>query len=154
TVYGATRDGMTMWWIGSYGDDFNPSQPVSVIKNMTIWNIDGWGGFPYSKNNVTYEGVRLVGDPDPTNKPDLGTTGITGVDYMSRNVLITNANIQNAGIGIGAATNVGRLGLSSGSQQCSPSLTPDIDAFTIQNSYLNNQTNVYVKLLNTTNGGD
>jgi hypothetical protein len=153
TVYGASAMGLTYWFIGTYDDNFNPNQALTVIKNMTAWNLSLWGVFAYSSANLTIDGLTVLGDPNQIDNQFSAVVGITYADYMTRGGVVTNANIQNALYGIEVPGNVGRKGAQSGSQNCSTTLTTDIGLFTVENSYLNNPTNIDVGLINNSNFG-
>src|SRR5262249_2069297 len=139
TLYGASKMGMTMWWIGTAADDFYSDAAVSTVKNFVAWNFDNWGIFAYSTNNVTIDGAVIIGDPNQVSNQFSVLRGITYGDYMIRNGVITNANIQNMAQGVAAPQNVGR--------------NVPTGTWTIQNSYLANVQNIYIGLINNSNGG-
>jgi hypothetical protein len=139
TLYGASKMGMTLWWIGTVADNFYTDTPVSTVKNFVAWNFSINGIFLYSTNNVTIDGAVLLGDANQVNNQFSVVQGITYDDYMTRNGVVTNVNIQDMATGISVPQNVGRV--------------PAIGTYTIENSYLDNVTNIDVGHINNSNGG-
>jgi PKD repeat protein len=139
-VYGATQTGMTLWWVGTYGDTFYTDAQVSVVKNFVAWNFSNLGFYGYPTNNVTIDGMVVRGDSSQLNNQYLYVTGINFADYMTRNLVIQNADIQGMATGIEAPFMVGRV--------------PTMDATLMQNSYLDNTDNIDVSPPRSVNGSN
>ena len=100
-VYGATPNGMTAWWIGTVSsENFTDARP-SVIKDLTVWSVYGWGYFPYETNALTLDGFTDLGDSSLTANRN-GGEGIHFEDYLQTNLRIVHADIQGQYIGIGS----------------------------------------------------
>jgi hypothetical protein len=127
-VYGATQSGMTLWWIGTFGDTFYTDAQVSVVKNFIAWNFATRGFYGYPTNNVTIDGLVIRGDESQLSNPYNYVTGVNFDDYMTRNLVIQNADIQGMATGIESPFMVGRV--------------PTMDTTVIQNSTLINTDNI------------
>lgn len=95
--YYGGRNGLTMWHINGAGTT-KPKYdaPQSVVKNFTAWNVWEYGiGLGYPSINVTFDGLRAVGDP-----VHMGQAGWYFGDYQTRGFVIKNADIQGFRVGI------------------------------------------------------
>jgi hypothetical protein len=137
-VYGATQSGMTLWWIGTYGDTFYAGAAVSVVKNFLAWNFSTRGFYGYPTNNVTIDGLVIRGDASQLSNQYNYVTGVNFDDYMTRNLVIQNADIQGMATGIEAPFMVGRVST--------------MNTTLIQNSYLNNTVNIDITPPRSVNG--
>jgi hypothetical protein len=137
-IYGATQSGMTLWWIGTYGDTFYSDAQVSVIKNFLAWNFSTRGFYGYPTNNVTIDGMVARGDASQLNSQSNYTQGINFDDYLTRNLVIQNCNIQGMATGIEAPFMVGRVA--------------QMDTTVIQNCFLDNTVNIDVTPPRSVNG--
>jgi hypothetical protein len=126
-VYGATPNGMTYWWVNAYGASALSGTP-STIKNFTVWNQYQWGVFGYESNQLTIDGLTVRGDQSIMANGN-GAQGMVFNDYFTKDLVITHADIQDEAVGITPST------LSGGGTQ------------TIENSYLDNLTNILVTTL-------
>jgi hypothetical protein len=135
-VYGATQNGLTLWWIGAFFETVKGN--AGTVQNFTVWHHSGWGFFGYETNNLVIDGFTARGNTSVLSNRYEGVTGIWFADYMTRNVVIRNADIQGMATGIMTPTNVGR-GL--------PGATT-----TIENSYLANVVNIVVTPPRSING--
>ena len=127
-VYGATSSGMTVWWIGTYGDTFYSDAQTSVVKNLVAWNIGTRAFYGYPTNNLVIDGLVVRGDPGFLSNGSNYTQGINFDDYMTRNLVIQNCNIQGMYTGIEAPFMVGRV--------------TAMNTTLIQNCYLDNIVNI------------
>jgi len=59
-VYGATPNGMTAWWLGTYFETVKGN--AGVIKDFVVWHHHKWGYFGYETNNLTIDGFIARGD--------------------------------------------------------------------------------------------
>jgi hypothetical protein len=138
SVYGATQSGLTLWWIGTYGDTYYTDAQVSVVKNFVAWNFSTRGVYGYPTNNVTIDGLVVRGDVSQLSNQYNYVTGVNFDDYMTHSLIIQNANIQGMSTGIEAPFMVGR--------------TSTMDTTIIQNSYLANTTNIELTPPRSVNG--
>jgi PKD repeat protein len=138
TVYGATPSGMTLWWIGTYGDTPYADAQTSVVKNFTAWNFSTRGIYGYPTNNVVIDGAVIRGDASQLNNQFNYVTGITFDDYMTHNLVIQNSDVQGMATGIAAPFMVGR--------------TATMDTTLIQNCKLNNTVNIELSPPRSVNG--
>jgi hypothetical protein len=139
-VYGATSSGMTVWWIGTSGDTFYTDAQVSVVKNLVAWNIGTRAFYGYPTNRLTIDGMVVRGDASYLSNGFNYTQGINFDDYMTRNLIIQNADIQDMYTGIESPFMVGRV--------------TAMDTTLIQNSYLNNTVNIELTPPRSVNGSD
>lgn len=137
-VYGATACGMTLWWIGTFGDTYYTDAQQSVVKNFVAWNFSNLGAFIYPVNNLTIDGMVMRGDASQLSNGYNQVTGITCSDYMTHSLVIENSDIQGMGTGIVAPYLVGR--------------TSSMDTTVIENSYLDNTVNIDISPVRSTNG--
>jgi hypothetical protein len=97
--YYAGRNGLTMWHINGAGTarpGEQPDAPQSTIKDFHVWHTHHHGaGLMYPSLNVTFDG--LVVRMDPTKS---WAMGFYFGDYTTRNIIIRNADIQGASVGI------------------------------------------------------
>jgi PKD repeat protein len=127
-VYGATPNGMTVWWIGAFFT--TPKGNAGVIKDLHVWNQYQWGYFGYETNNLTIDGFVERGNPAITEGI---SKGMWFADYQQKGLVIQNADIQGESCGIQTP------GLADG-------------VTVIQNSYLRNGVNITVSTSNSVNG--
>jgi hypothetical protein len=137
-VYGATSSGMTLWWIGTFGDTFYADAKTSVVKNFVAWDIGTRAFYGYPTNNVTIDGMVVRGDTSFLSNQFNYSEGINFDDYMTRNLVIENCNIQGVATGIRTPYNVGRV--------------PTMNTTVIQNCYLDNITNIDITPPRSVNG--
>jgi hypothetical protein len=97
--------------------------------------------FTYETNNLVIDGFVARGDARQLANPNLMATGLYFADYMTRNAVVKNVDVQDESRGIIAPSNVGRQGVA------------DMVTFTIQNSYLRNIVNIAVGGIWSSNGG-
>jgi PKD repeat protein len=90
TVYGASENGMAVWWLGI---GLNVTGTAGVVKNLTEWNVFGWGFFGYDSNGLTIDGMVAYGDVAHVAPGNLAT-GIWFGDYSQTNLVIQNCDLQ------------------------------------------------------------
>jgi chitodextrinase len=140
-TYGATPGGMTLWWIGTFNDDYYPDARESVVKDFHVWHESFAGFYGYPLNHVTLDGIVVRGDEAALANQYEGVKGISFADYLAHDVLIRNADVQGEALGIEAPVVVGR--------------DPQQENATIvQDSVLINTVNVDVNPPHSTNGND
>jgi PKD repeat protein len=129
-AYGV-ESGLTYWEVGCTNGVPN-SVGQSVIKDFKLWAFFNLGMFGYQSNNLTIDGFVARGD-NALLQAGSGATGFYGGDYIQKNLVITNADLQSLYIGIYASTSSG-----GGTQ-------------TFQNSYFRNYIDIQVATLTTSN---
>jgi hypothetical protein len=137
-VYGATARGFSTWWLGTIFE--TPDGNAGTMKNSVVWNQFEAAYFAYETNNLVIDGFTVRGDASQQDNPYLGSYGIVFGDYMTRNAVVKNVDIQNEAVGVFVPVHVGRY------------TTPG--TFTLQNSYLDNNTNVEIPPLMSNNFAD
>lgn len=140
-TYGASLGGLSTWWLGTYYETVKGN--AGTIKNFHVWNHSVFGYFPYESNNLVVDGFVARGDVNALTNPNENVKGIYFGDYMTLNAVVTNADIQGMWLGVETTTNMGHAsyGHITGS------------TWTIQNSYLANEIDIYIPLIQSTNGG-
>jgi hypothetical protein len=129
-VYGATPNGLTLWWLGTFYR--TPQGSAGTVQNFLGWSLFQWGYFAYETNNLTIDGFVIRDNPKILEGI---SKGIWFADYYQKNLVITNSDIQGAAIGIMMPI------LSDG-------------ASVVQNTYLRNATDVVVPTVGSANGAD
>jgi hypothetical protein len=101
-VYGVVPNGITYWWLGSYGGgpDFDrPDAGVSVVRNFRAWNYYQWGIFAYPSQRVVFDHMALHGDYDQL----AGGHGVEGAvfsDYWGSDVIFRDCEFVGLSVGI------------------------------------------------------
>ncbi len=91
-------NGMTMWWLGTFFDDFTGN--AGTISNLHVWNQEGYGIFSYETCNMTIDGFVDIGNQQIATNPYSPTSGIHSSDYGQKNLTIVNARIEGVLSGI------------------------------------------------------
>ena len=135
-AYGAMQGGMTYWWINS----LDPSAPYStvlesVVKNFTAWHVYNKAVYIYPGQKVTFDGLKIRGNYVSGVSRCCGD-GVFFADYMAKDIVIKNSDIQGMQDGIIAP----EAGLGA-----NPNLT-------LQDSFLRNLQNVSVPIVGSVNG--
>ncbi len=94
-TYGATPDGLTLWWMGNF--DSTPVGTAGVVQNTYAWNLWQWAYFGYQTTDLTLNGFFDVVNPDTNNTQSLG---MWFGDYFQTNTVVTNADLQGENVGI------------------------------------------------------
>src|SRR5207302_4606705 len=105
-VYGASQNGMTVWWLGAFFE--TPKSSAGTIQNLHVWHQSGWGFYGYETNQLVIDGYTARGDVSKLSNPYEMATGMWFADYMTRQLVVRNADIQGMAVGIMTPTNVGR----------------------------------------------
>jgi hypothetical protein len=99
TVYGATAEGMSYYYIGTNFDTpYNVG--ISLISDLTIWHVTNIGVYAYEANNVTFDGLSIVEDANALNQQEYGAEGFIFSDYFTDNFVMENSTIEGAYIGM------------------------------------------------------
>jgi len=126
-IYGATPSGLTIWWLGTFSDSPRDNVGQSVIQGFRVWHIWQQGLFMYQSNNLTFDGLVIRGD-NQIMATGNGPTGVDFADYYTKDLTITNSDIQGMRWGIIPST------YSAGTQL-------------IENTRLRNYSNIYIMTL-------
>jgi PKD repeat protein len=137
-LYGASAAGLTLWWIGTYGDTFYADARVSVVKDFVAWDFTSKGVYGYPTNNVTIDGLVVRGDESQLNTPYIYVTGLIFDDYMTHALVVRNCDIQGMATGIYAPFMVGRV--------------TTMDTTVIENCFLDNTDNIDISPPRSVNG--
>ncbi len=121
----AVPNGLTVWWECTFSDYPNESCS-SQIDGFKLWHHHRWGYHGYPENNMTLNDFVVRGDPSVLENQFETVVGLDFGDYMTRNLLIKNADIQNVRTGINMPTMRDMRGVSG----------PDIGFSTVEDSYL------------------
>lgn len=137
----AVPNGLTVWWLCT---EFETPRDTcfSSIKNFQIWHHHRWGYFGYETNQMEIDGFKHRGDPRTTKTNHEQVVGILLGDYMTRRVIIRNADIQGAMTAIQMPTHRdirGAAGLNIGFS-------------TLEDSLLSAKTNIYIRAPFSNNG--
>ena len=98
-VYGATEIGLAIWWLGTV--DYTPLDvQESVVRDFRVWNHSLYGYYGYPANRLTFDGFVARGDRSVIANPYEFVMGMWFGDYMNKDVVIRNADIQNLRTGI------------------------------------------------------
>jgi len=127
-VYGAMSGGITIWGLNARGDVNPKGGGQTLIKDFKIWHIYKKGFWNYSMSNVIIDGITIIGDP---TKITDSNWGLFMVDYLADKTIIRNADIEGMKWGILAPVQ-----FAEGSP-----------VFTIENSFLANENNIYIQSL-------
>jgi hypothetical protein len=137
----AVPNGLTVWWECTHGD-FPTVGCGSNIESFHIWHHHRWGYFGYPVNNMVINDFVARGDPDVLSNPYEHVTGLDFSDYIHRNLLITNADIQNMHTGIHMPT----------MRDARYTYGADIGFTTVEDSYIVATQGVSIWAPNTANG--
>jgi PKD repeat protein len=137
-AYGAMQGGMTLWWIGTFGDTYYSDAKPSVVKNFVAWNIGTLGWYGYPTNNLTIDGAVILGDANLESNGYNYSQGIGFSDYMTHNLTIQNCTIEDMYTGIQAPFMVGR--------------DSNMSTTIIQNCFLENTVNIDIEPARSVNG--
>ena len=88
-VYGATPDGLELWWLGTFYHTIEGT--AGVVQNFYVWNQYQWGYFGYETNDLTIDGFFDRNNP---NLSEEASFGLWFADYMQTGMVVTNADLQ------------------------------------------------------------
>ncbi len=132
--YGVHR-GITVWNLGANCCTEVYDVPVSTFLNTRMWNVGVLGFYGYGENRVTFDGWVHYNDPSMLTNPHENAVSFFFGDYIARNIVIRQADIQGLRIGIQAPIKAGDTSDIYGN-------TPG--TLTVENSTLKNYWNVYM----------
>lgn len=131
-IYGATARGLEYWYVNSR--EFTTlGSDESVISGLKIWGVHEMAVFGYYSNRLTFDDLVIRGDFDQV-ATTTAPVGVYLADYLSKDFVIRNSDIQ---------------GMSSGFV---PSTYSGDGLQTIEDSYMRNLTGISVSDLWTSSG--
>jgi G8 domain len=98
-LYGS-KSGLTLWDLGAVCCEHVRELPTSTIRDSKLWHISRYGFYGYALNRVTFEGWVQRGNKAHLANPYEFFLGFTFGDYITRNLIIRNADLQNLRTGI------------------------------------------------------
>jgi G8 domain-containing protein len=131
--YGAHR-GITVWNLGAKCCTEVYDTPVSTFHNTRMWNVGVLGFYGYGENRVTFDGWLHYNDASALSNLHESTISLFFGDYIARNIVIRNADIQGLRIGVHAPIKAGDVRDIYGSQP---------GTLVVENSTLKNYWNIY-----------
>jgi hypothetical protein len=131
----AVHRGLTVWNLGASCCDTVYDVPVSNFLNTRMWHVGVLGFYGHGENRVTFDGWMHYNDPAALASPHENSTSFSFGDYIARNIVIRQAEIQGLRIGIQAP-------LKAGDTRDLYGNTPG--TLTVENSTLRNYWNIYV----------
>lgn len=95
----AVPNGLTVWWACTFGE--TPFDECSSrLDSFRVWHHHRWGYYGYETNNMTMDGFVVRGDPEVLENQFEIVQGLEFGDYMQRNLVVSNVDIQNMNTGI------------------------------------------------------
>ena len=121
-TYGASKGGLVYWFLSTGLADEGPyNQPRTSIKDYVAWHV-GQAVFGYPSRRLTFDRAVIRGDKNIAAKSS--SVGFTFRDYLQKDFIIQNADIQGVQIGIHAP------------QLIEPRNTPEIGFVTFKDSFI------------------
>jgi len=142
----ASVDGLTLWDVGATCCTAVNTVAESIVRDFHIWHVSRYGYYGYGQNFVTFDGWIQRGDKSILVNHYENNLGLWFGDYITRNLVIRNTDIQGMRVGIRPPYKPGDVADIYGN---APGTTY------IQNSFLRNHYNVAVSpMFAVTGGGD
>jgi|GEM_PF-3004437 len=95
----AVPNGMTVWWVCATFE--TPHDNCSSnLDSFNVWHHHRWGFYGYETNNMTLENFVIRGDEAALSNQFELVRGLEFGDYLQRNLVVSNADIQNMEIGM------------------------------------------------------
>jgi hypothetical protein len=142
-VYAANA-GITFWNLGATCCTEVFDVPESVVSNTTLWHLGGAGYYGYASNKVVFDGWKQRGDARVLSDPNDGASAFDFGDYIVRNTVIRNADIQGLRVGIILPLKIGDTRDIYGRKP---------GTIVIENSVLRNVVNVHGRTMYGVTGG-
>jgi hypothetical protein len=140
----ASVNGLTIWDVGAVCCTQVRETPESVVRDFHLWHVSRYGYYGYGQNRITYDGWIQRGDRRILANHYESNLGMWFGDYITRNLVIRNTDIQGMRIGIRAPYKPGDMADIYGNQ---PGTTR------ISDSFLRNQYNVVMSPMFAVTGG-
>ena len=95
------ENGMSYWWVNTFGSGYPRNSGPSVIKDFRAWNFYLYGIYSYESKDLTIDGfVARSGNNG-------SAVGITQQDYYSHTHTLANLDIQGVTEGVKVTTETG-----------------------------------------------
>jgi hypothetical protein len=133
-LYG-TRNGLTVWDLGAQCCENVRETPTSTVKNYRSWHISRYGFYGYGQNKVEFDGWVQRGEKAALANSFEWFLGFYFGDYITRNLVIRNSDLQNLRTGIQVPNKAGDTRDIYGNAP---------GTILIENTTLRNSTNIYV----------
>ncbi len=89
----------TDWSVGTAEYVLFPDARESVVKNLTVWNINGKLRYNYKTNRVTFDGLIALGDAAGLAANTNWNTAFYAGDYATYNLRLVNSEIRGFRVG-------------------------------------------------------
>lgn len=142
-VYGSVS-GLTFWDVGADCCTAVNEVAESLVKDFHAWHLSRYGYYGYGQNRVTFDGWVQRNDKAILANNYENNLGLWFGDYITRNLIIKNTDIQGARVGIRAPFKPGDMNDIYGNQ---PGTTR------IENTYLRNHYNIAISPMYGVTGG-
>jgi hypothetical protein len=136
-------DGLQIWSL--FANDVYPntvSPPESVVKDFHVWNVYSDGYYNYNTDHLTFDSYVFIGDATVLAR-GAGPVALFSSDYVQKNFLVKNSDIENALYGFIPSVQTGSNALTL--YGSNPNANSGPGTQTIENSYLANYYNVYME---------
>ena len=140
----ASLAGLTIWNLGANCCLDVYEVPESVVANTSMWHVGSKGYYGYGSNRVIFDGWVQRGDPAVLANVHEAVWGFYFGDYLVRNTVIRNADLQGLRIGIFLPSKVGDTGDIYGSAP---------GTLVVENAVLRNAVNVFASPMYGVTGG-
>ena len=139
----AVPNGLTIWWMCT---EFETPRDAcsSLVESFRVWHHHRWGYFGYETSKMTLRGFVHRGDVSVLTNQYESVTALYLVDYLQRQTIVQNADIQGAATGIVAPVNADVRG-ATGS---------DVGKTMVVDSFIGAASGVEVFAPSSTNGAD
>lgn len=139
----AVPNGITIWWVCTEYE--TPREGCySLMKDFAVWHHHRWGYFAYETNAMTIDGFVHRGDVSRLENEYELVTSLYLVDYLQRQTVIRNADLQGAMLGIEMPVHRDARGATG----------DDVGITRIENSLIVAATGLLISSPSTTNGSD
>lgn len=98
-LYGS-KNGLTIWDLGAQCCEFVRNVATSTVKDYRSWHISRYGYYGYGQNKVDFDGWVQRGDKGALANNFEWFLGFFFSDYITRNLVIRNSDLQNLRTGI------------------------------------------------------
>jgi len=141
-AYGVPN-GLTIWWMCTLFE--SPRDGCSsLVDEFRVWHHHRWGYFGYETSRMTLRGFTHRGDVSVLTNGYENVTALFLVDYLQRQTVVQDADIQGAATGIVAPVNADVRGATG----------RDVGKTIVINSFIGAASGIEVYAPSSTNGAD